>query len=198
MAPRDRTQEVREEPGSIGVLAGHWNVKGLLKKSRCLKLRNLILLAHWNHSFDTYLSYLGPVSWFLILSLHGVYHWWGGGGEAAWCCCCTGWGLDSYLSPFWVHSRFTVQGGCSGLRTSASFDYWCGRQHFFIVEGCSQTEIMKPWCLNRHRRPRLFLSSPSSVWSIIGAGTPAITSVLQAAGREEWPQEYILAYVSLL
>ena len=57
MAPRDRTQEVKEEPGSIGIFAGHWNVKGLLKKSRCLKLRNLILLAHWNHSFDTYLSH---------------------------------------------------------------------------------------------------------------------------------------------
>ena len=58
MAPMDSTQEVREEPGSIGVFAGHWNVKGLLlKKPRYLKLRNLILLAHWSLSFDMHLSH---------------------------------------------------------------------------------------------------------------------------------------------
>ena len=58
MAPRDSTQGVREEPGPIGVFAGHWNVKGLqLKKPRYLKLRNLILLAHWSLSFDMHLSH---------------------------------------------------------------------------------------------------------------------------------------------
>ena len=64
------------EPGYVGVLqqrAGSVNVKRLLliKKTRYVKLRNLVLFCvwegarvwvHWNHSFDMHLSSLRPVS----------------------------------------------------------------------------------------------------------------------------------------
>ena len=70
--------------------AGSLNFKRLLlKKTRYLKWRNLVLFyiwedarvwAHWNHSFDVHLSYLGPVS-----------------------CVCTS----------WVSSELIVGSGCS-------------------------------------------------------------------------------------
>lgn len=71
-ALRDGSEEVREEPGHIGVLQpkpGSWNIKRLcsLEKTRYLKLRNLALFsvwedtgvwANWNHS----LAFLHPES----------------------------------------------------------------------------------------------------------------------------------------
>ena len=66
-----------EVPGYIEVLqqmTGHLNIKRLLlKKTRWPKSRNLALFyvweaarvwVHWNHSFDTCLSFQGPVSCF--------------------------------------------------------------------------------------------------------------------------------------
>ena len=56
--------------------------KKILRKTRYLKLRNLVLFcvwegvsvwAYWNHSFHLHLSSLGPASWFfLVPSLLGV------------------------------------------------------------------------------------------------------------------------------
>ena len=76
LALRDYSEEVREEPGYIGILnlkPGRWNIKRLplMKDARHLKLMNLVLFyvledtrvwAHGNHSFDMHLSYPTPVS----------------------------------------------------------------------------------------------------------------------------------------
>ena len=83
MALRDRSKEVRGEPGYYRSFC-KTNKKQAdrpsedycsLKKNIHLKLVNLALFyvwedarvwAQWNHSFDMYLSYPGPVSYILI------------------------------------------------------------------------------------------------------------------------------------
>ena len=76
-----------EVPGYIEVLqqmTGHLNIKRLLlKKTRWPKSRNLALFyvweaarvwVHWNHSFDTCLSFQGPVSCFHLPKFLRAHH----------------------------------------------------------------------------------------------------------------------------
>ena len=99
---------------------------------RYLKLRNLALFyvwedaklwAHWNHSFDGHLSFLGPVS--CIFTSWVSSGWTLGSGcsvmAATWQVC-----LVSFLSFLRAH-QLTLGGGCT---TVTSFVYWYGRQYF--------------------------------------------------------------------
>ena len=91
------------EPGYIGVFATktkYRNIKGLLliKENQTSQVKEFSaflcmgrckIWAHWNHSFDMYLSYLGAsLLCFLILSLLRVHrcraHHWGGYNVMAW------------------------------------------------------------------------------------------------------------------
>ena len=97
----DIQEFLRQKPGS-------WNLKRLLlKKIRYLKWRNLALFyawedarvwAHWNHSFDMHLDYMGPEYYF---SPSWIPLGCTVGGD------CSGWELGSGqpLSPSWVSSR---------------------------------------------------------------------------------------------
>ena len=80
--------------------------------------------AHWNHSFDMHLSYLGPVSCsFPSWVLSGCTI---GDGNS-------GWGLgEGVLSPSWVPSELTVGCGGGGLAVVA---WWLQHPLFTDLAG---------------------------------------------------------------
>ena len=101
---------VKNKPG-----IEHQKISSNWRKNKQLKLMNLALFyvwedarvwAHWNHSFDTHLNYLGPVSYFSPSWIPSGYTVRGVGG-------CNGWWLDGHnilclliqQVTFFVHIR---------------------------------------------------------------------------------------------
>ena len=96
----------------------------ILKKTRYPKLRNLELFyiwedsrvwAHWNHSFDMYLSYLGPVSC--------VFTTWVSSGLTVGSGCSLTAARWQVFFPFWVSSGLT--GSCRRAATADECDILC-------------------------------------------------------------------------
>ena len=92
------------------------------------------LWAHWNHSFDMHLSYLGPVFCAFPTCVPS------GCTTEGWLQGLRAWKQAACLSPPWVLSGLTVRHSGSGWMATISFVYWYGRQNLSFTY-CFSSDI---------------------------------------------------------